>query len=100
MSSGPRFPVPYPRGFVALMLGIGLLMGFILLSWIGVIPIRNLFVYMVSVAIFWTLITMFAILGGVAIAIDALDNDDRYYCLLYTSPSPRDRTRSRMPSSA
>ena len=22
------------------------------------------------------------------------------YCLLYTSPSPRDRTRSRMPSSA
>jgi len=28
--------------------------------------------------------------------------DKRYYspCLLYTSPSPRDRTRSRMPSSA
>ena len=27
---------------------------------------------------------------------------DSYYkdCLLYTSPSPRDRTRSRMPSSA
>ena len=26
---------------------------------------------------------------------------DQYYtCLLYTSPSPRDRTRSRMPSSA
>ena len=31
-------------------------------------------------------------------------NDKKYYeshgCLLYTSPSPRDRTRSRMPSSA
>ena len=26
--------------------------------------------------------------------------DKRYLCLLYTSPSPRDRTRSRMPSSA
>ena len=26
--------------------------------------------------------------------------DDRESCLLYTSPSPRDRTRSRMPSSA
>ena len=26
--------------------------------------------------------------------------DLKYYCLLYTSPSPRDRTRSRMPSSA
>ena len=25
---------------------------------------------------------------------------DGYICLLYTSPSPRDRTRSRMPSSA
>ena len=27
-------------------------------------------------------------------------NGDGYTCLLYTSPSPRDRTRSRMPSSA
>ena len=26
--------------------------------------------------------------------------DEFYNCLLYTSPSPRDRTRSRMPSSA
>ena len=26
--------------------------------------------------------------------------DDPEACLLYTSPSPRDRTRSRMPSSA
>ena len=32
----------------------------------------------------------------------ALDRgkDQSYICLLYTSPSPRDRTRSRMPSSA
>ena len=31
-----------------------------------------------------------------------LSNSDSIYnsCLLYTSPSPRDRTRSRMPSSA
>ena len=28
------------------------------------------------------------------------DVDDKIICLLYTSPSPRDRTRSRMPSSA
>ena len=27
-------------------------------------------------------------------------DDPRHTCLLYTSPSPRDRTRSRMPSSA
>ena len=30
---------------------------------------------------------------------DSLGNEGRT-CLLYTSPSPRDRTRSRMPSSA
>ena len=28
------------------------------------------------------------------------DQDKDKFCLLYTSPSPRDRTRSRMPSSA
>ena len=32
---------------------------------------------------------------------DELAEANKYYtCLLYTSPSPRDRTRSRMPSSA
>ena len=36
-----------------------------------------------------------------AIANKEVDLFDHYYdCLLYTSPSPRDRTRSRMPSSA
>ena len=29
-----------------------------------------------------------------------IENGHVYFCLLYTSPSPRDRTRSRMPSSA
>ena len=45
--------------------------------------------------------------GGAAVAFgvlpvaDALAIADRVWpCLLYTSPSPRDRTRSRMPSSA
>jgi tRNA (cmo5U34)-methyltransferase len=33
--------------------------------------------------------------------VDSLPSDELYDgCLLYTSPSPRDRTRSRMPSSA
>ena len=31
---------------------------------------------------------------------DAVSSDVRGFCLLYTSPSPRDRTRYRMPSSA
>ena len=29
-----------------------------------------------------------------------LEQVEKYYCLLYTSPSPRDRQKSRMPSSA
>jgi len=41
---------------------------------------------------------------GFADAVDALVADAEMLgmstCLLYTSPSPRDRTRSRMPSSA
>ena len=32
--------------------------------------------------------------------IDFVDLNSNTTCLLYTSPSPRDRTRSRMPSSA
>ena len=38
--------------------------------------------------------------GHVADIIDALIAVTSTDCLLYTSPSPRDRTRSRMPSSA
>ena len=33
-------------------------------------------------------------------AVEDLENRMAEPCLLYTSPSPRDRTRSRMPSSA
>ena len=32
--------------------------------------------------------------------VEPEDDIDYFTCLLYTSPSPRDRTRSRMPSSA
>ena len=46
--------------------------------------------------------------GGEIVTVITLDDYIDYYsdgapslcCLLYTSPSPRDRTRSRMPSSA
>ena len=31
---------------------------------------------------------------------DLVANNWNYYCLLYTSPSPRDKRQSRMPSSA
>ena len=32
--------------------------------------------------------------------LEQLDSDQLKFCLLYTSPSPRDRQKSRMPSSA
>ena len=35
-----------------------------------------------------------------ALSADFSSSPETLYCLLYTSPSPRDRTRSRMPSSA
>ena len=38
--------------------------------------------------------------NGVKVVETAGRNPAVYICLLYTSPSPRDRTRSRMPSSA
>ena len=43
--------------------------------------------------------------GKVSDILAAPDADQKYrglpkYCLLYTSPSPRDRQKSRMPSSA
>ena len=41
------------------------------------------------------------VLQGTFEARQQLDDDDnRDNCLLYTSPSPRDRQKSRMPSSA
>ena len=50
----------------------------------------------------WLLTSQTVIAGNAPwITVDgAVSNDLFYFCLLYTSPSPRDRTRSRMPSSA
>ena len=57
---------------------------------------------MQSLRIFIKIIAMFILFlyaqENVDIANNANDQDAD--CLLYTSPSPRDRTRSRMPSSA
>ena len=39
--------------------------------------------------------------GGSATTINAIGGKGKFFdCLLYTSPSPRDRQKSRMPSSA
>ena len=41
-----------------------------------------------------------SIAWGIAKKLSENGADLAFTCLLYTSPSPRDRTRSRMPSSA
>ena len=43
---------------------------------------------------------LIVVAGKTAQGEDWLGAMGNYICLLYTSPSPRDRTRSRMPSSA
>ena len=48
-----------------------------------------------STLTWWAETTLGADLGAAAASTDAV-----YACLLYTSPSPRDRQKSRMPSSA
>ena len=40
------------------------------------------------------------LIGGEPINCRAMSLSPNYLCLLYTSPSPRDRQKSRMPSSA
>ena len=45
-----------------------------------------------------TLVVLVGLVGGIWYAATRGGDDET--CLLYTSPSPRDRTRSRMPSSA
>ena len=40
------------------------------------------------------------ILKDIIVKFHQMDGKDSVYCLLYTSPSPRDRLLSRMPSSA
>ena len=69
-----------------------------------VISRHNLVKKMVGLTIFQTSVFLFYISlgkvqGGTAPILTGY-KDSLYSCLLYTSPSPRDRTRSRMPSSA
>eukprot|EP00656_Telonema_subtile_P014217 TRINITY_DN17251_c0_g1_i3.p1 TRINITY_DN17251_c0_g1~~TRINITY_DN17251_c0_g1_i3.p1 ORF type:complete len:118 (+),score=30.18 TRINITY_DN17251_c0_g1_i3:275-628(+) len=53
-----------------------------------------------AVQVWWSMHTPPAWFSGVVEAIKQGKLKVSYPCLLYTSPSPRDRTRSRMPSSA
>ena len=64
-------------------------------GWASIIPIYNgiVFLKIVGKPLWWILLFFIPIVSLVIVIL-------LYICLLYTSPSPRDRTRSRMPSSA
>ena len=71
------------------------------LGWIAIVelaaaPIAGLLLYRVDSRLLCA--AGFALAGGTCFLNSGLDPS--WTCLLYTSPSPRDRTRSRMPSSA
>ena len=55
--------------------------------------------FTIQESIFSTFLT-YALPGSLVMAESILIGVSLLNCLLYTSPSPRDRTRSRMPSSA
>ena len=57
--------------------------------------LRDTFTFLVSVLTFSAVFMVFLLTGGIQ-----QEELSILTCLLYTSPSPRDRTRSRMPSSA
>ena len=56
---------------------------------------RNLFMSWAAFVVPWLLVSLFYVARYLAGSVYRVSD-----CLLYTSPSPRDRTRSRMPSSA
>ena len=99
--------------FGSILLGVGLLAGTLYLLYLGFKFLQTPEVYVAGFIdpleqplALKSIITLFAIVWGVAgmaivfyllnLIADALP----YYCLLYTSPSPRDKRQSRMPSSA
>ena len=57
-------------------------------------------IFAVGVALLLNLLDSGVALNFVMMALYAALLAQAWNCLLYTSPSPRDRTRSRMPSSA
>ena len=61
---------------------------------------QSLFTYLGTGNEYELPVPLMNILNGGSHADNAIDFQEFMICLLYTSPSPRDRTRSRMPSSA
>ena len=62
---------------------------------------KSLFKLILLMTIFYMFIFLCAEVTAVAVLINYISGTELWFtCLLYTSPSPRDRQKSRMPSSA
>ena len=96
-------------GFALVFVMLALFLELRLAFWVGLgIPISFLgtLMLMPGLDITANVVTTFAFIMALGIVVDDAiivgENilHQTHPCLLYTSPSPRDRTRSRMPSSA
>ena len=74
----------------------------ITLAWDANVPSENVIGYHVYVGTQPGIYTQTFDVGNATSYVfpDAVAGQQYYFCLLYTSPSPRDRQKSRMPSSA
>ena len=64
-------------------------------------PIKKIVLWLLTIFLLYAILTSPTEAANiVGSAWDVIANGVTNICLLYTSPSPRDRTRSRMPSSA
>ena len=86
---------PIRLGFWVLVVGFG---GF--LAWAGFAPLDEGVVAPGMVVVEMHRRPIQHMTGGVVKRVLVREGQTVKACLLYTSPSPRDRTRSRMPSSA
>src|SRR5664280_2539981 len=107
------FIILFTLTFVLLMGNILQIMDLMVNKGIGFLAIAKLIIFLLPSLFMFTI--PIAFLVSILIAMGRLSADNEitalktsgvslmqiyYPCLLYTSPSPRDRTRSRMPSSA
>ena len=81
-------------------LAIGLIVAFVFFVWLVFFKFRWL-----TWSIPWAIVSLFILVHALLIFLIGLRfvtpaSTQATICLLYTSPSPRDRQKSRMPSSA
>ena len=91
-----------PKQEQGLSMLISLMMGMVLMAGVTGLLLRQLMARKLGASESYQQMAETAALNGFNRILSELNNDNGTYkgCLLYTSPSPRDLSTSRMPSSA